>query len=197
MVKTNYTAAAILLLIIGPALAERTPVPAAVPGVGIRVGSPGTGVPDTVIFDVDGNQAGNGTPVDSTNVIAGGSGDFTVQFRMETRPPPANATGQFFGDSTQPLSCTSPLTCAATTIPFTTISWTTRDGDMLELATAFSGSDQLLHEQTDNIFGGATFGLRITDYVKFSFNNSELLPAGTYRGTVNFKGTYPPPPPGL
>ncbi len=195
MIKTQQilapVVASLALLPITMAFAETQPATIAIPGITIRAGSASMGVADTVIFDVSGNDAASNSPVVSTNPINGGVANFTVQFVMETRKPPANGVGRFFGDSSQPLSCLSPTSCGTTTIPFDTISWITRDNDMMELASAFSGAgNQLLHTQTENLLTPA-LGTRVTDYVEFTFSNSELRPAGTYRGRVNFTGTYP------
>ena len=195
MVKKHSLLAPVLvslcLLPVPAALAETQQVSAAIPGITIRAGSANMGVADTVIFDVSGNDAATNAPVVSTNPISGGVGNFTVQFVMETRPPPVGGIGRFVGDSSQPLSCLSPVSCGATTIPFNTISWITRDNDHMELASAFSGAgNQLLHTQQESILATG-LGTRVTDYVEFTFSNAELRPAGTYRGRVNFTGTYP------
>ena len=169
------------------------------PHLRIRVGTNDSSGVDKVIFQVPGLQLGNGTPVVSTNLIDGASGAYTVRVVLDSRREPAG-TARLTSDTSTPMSCISVSTCGNTTIPFNKISWSLRDGDNFDLASQFNGgNNQLLHQQTvgansnpdpGNNSNPRT-GWRYRDYVKFQYVNDAFLPAGTYRGRVLFKGTFP------
>ena len=154
----------------------------------IRVGDNGNGSTNTVIFDVPGANLGDGTPVPSINPISGASGNFTVRIVMDTRRIGNDpATGQFFGNSSLPMACVTPPNCGSETAPMGSISWSHRDGgDMMEQANSFNNGNQLLHTQIQPRTGPNAPGQRERDYLQFTYDNNLFLPAGTYRGTVNF-----------
>lgn len=156
----------------------------------IRVGGNGNGNVDTVVFDVPGMNVGDGTPVVSTNAIPGSSGIYTVRFVMDTKRILNGTTGNFYGDSSSPMTCDTPITCGSESVDFDAVSWVLRDGgDMMGLASSFDNTNQLLHSQTLPPLG--VNGLRYRDYAQFSYSNTQILPAGTYRGTVVFTALYP------
>jgi len=163
----------------------------------LRVGSNGN-TTDTVIINVPDTNVGDGTPVVSTNNISGSSGQYTVRFLMDMRrypgnngPFPLSGTARLRSNSSNSMSCITAATCGSTQIPFTTISWTQRDGDMVTEASAYNGAPlQQLHSQVLGLGGAPGNGVRYRDYLQFSYDNATLLPAGSYRGTINFTGDY-------
>ena len=97
--------------------------------------------------------------------------------------------GRFTYDSSAPMVCTTSVTCGTAFINFDRIRWNVRDGDTHTMITAFNGTaSQLGHVQRDT--NGATngTGTRHRNYFQYIFNNQDLLPAGTYEGTVTLTG---------
>ena len=160
----------------------------------VRVGDNALSGINTVKFEVPGLQLGNGTPVVSTNRIAGASGVYTVRVVLDNRRLPAG-TASLYADSSADMSCTTASSCGTTSIPFTAISWHLRDGDNMELANSFDGtSNQLMHQQAVGLVTNPDLshkGWRYRDYVQFQYSNDLFLPAGTYRGEVVFNGSFP------
>ena len=109
----------------------------------LRVGTNASSGIDKVIFDVPGLQLGDGTQVISTNAIAGASGVYTVRFVLDNRRLPAG-TARLNADSSSPLACITATSCGTTTIQFNKISWQLRDGDNMDLASAFNDSSNQL-----------------------------------------------------
>lgn len=181
----------LLILILGistvtsfSASADVTNLNGKTPVLRLRAGSNSNSV-DTVTFDVPGLQLGDGSTVYSTNNIPGGTGVYTVRYVMDTRYYPA--TGRFYADSSSPMACVTPSTCGTASIPFNTISWSIRDGDMMDLASQFNtSSNQLLHQQSNPLLQGR----RYRDYVRFGYANNLFVPAGTYQGQVVFSGEF-------
>ena len=159
----------------------------------IRVGDNNQAGVNTIDFQVPGLQLGNATPVVSTTNVFGGSGIYKVRVVLDNRRPPTG-TARLTADSSSPLACVTASTCGTTTIPFTKISWSVRDGDNFELASQFNGGvSQLLHQQTvtDSSPPDPRKGWRYRDFVQFKYANDMFLPAGTYRGRVLFKADHP------
>jgi hypothetical protein len=186
--------------------------------LGLQIGdNSNSNTPNRVIFEVPGVPLAENTnaPVDSINTITGGSSSYTVRFELDSLAPP-EGTARLTANSGQAISCTTPTTYGSTSVSMSTISWQARDNDNMEVSSSFNGSSgQLMHEQTvtdagngggggngmgmgggngmENGMGGNNnpTGIRHRDYVRFTYSNQELLPAGTYRGRVQFTATFP------
>lgn len=165
----------------------------------LRLGDNANGGTSTVIYEagIPASMAGltgvTASPsTTSTNAVAGGSGVYTVRIvtdvnaRGSVAPP---LQGTFSYDSSVPMSCVTPATCAATTIPFTQISWNLRDNDTHDLVTQYDGgANQLAQLQTDTSAANGQFENRHRNYFEYVFDNANLLPAGTYEGTITLNG---------
>jgi len=75
-----------------------------------------------------------------------------------------------------------PLTNGAATLPFTEISWTSRDGDVP--AGRYDGSNNQFLLSFPNSF-------LIRDSHRFSYENTSILEAGTYTGRVTYTLSMP------
>jgi len=165
------------------------------PELRIRLGTNAAGAVDTVIYNagipgVLGGFAGvTGDPdTESTNAISGGSGVFEVRIvtDLNARDGLARVRASFFYDSSQPMACITAASCGATTIGFRKIRWRARDNDTLNSTLEYNGAaNQLIQTQTDtNPNRGAT-DTRHRNHYQYIFDNTDLLPAGTYQGTIN------------
>lgn len=132
----------------------------------IRIGG---GNISTVTFNVPAASTGNGTPV---------SGSEQIDIRLVIRAPATEPlTGFLTVDSSVPLS-----NGAGGTIPLTSISWTSSEGDIP--SGSFNGTaSQLLAS-----FPGA---VRITDTHTFTFANDTLYDPGTYNGQITYTWSAP------
>ena len=131
----------------------------------------------------------------STTSVPGGSGNFRVRIvtDLNARSGLTTLTGRFSYDSSQPLQCVTPATCGTATIPFDRIGWSVRDNDTHTAVTRFDGSaDQPAQIQVDTNPANNRTNTRHRNYQQFSFDNLELLPAGTYEGTTTLNGTATP-----
>ncbi|MEM6708840.1 MAG: hypothetical protein AAF648_08655 [Pseudomonadota bacterium] len=131
----------------------------------------------------------------SGTAVSGGSGSFRVRIvtDLNARNGLATLTGQFSYDSSQPLQCTTPASCGATTISFQRISWGVRDSDTHTAVTRFDGSaNQITQVQQDNDPSNRALETRHRNYFEYRFDNLELLPAGTYEGTTTLIGEASP-----
>ncbi|MBW2635485.1 MAG: hypothetical protein JRE14_15485 [Deltaproteobacteria bacterium] len=77
----------------------------------------------------------------------------------------------------------TPLSNGATTIPFTDISWTSQDGDIP--SGRFDGSSAQV------ILGATSAFWHIRDWHTFTYDNTRVLPGGTYSGTVTYTVSIP------
>lgn len=168
----------------------------------LRVGS-ASGV-DTVTFNVAGNQAGLAmTPV------AGASSQPIDVYVTPVRNVSTDGTSSTARtvslrvDSSAGLACQTASTCGSTVIPFTQISWTSNSSDSGDIGSgAFTGStNQEIARFNANattctsfsIFGWCflwayNYQTRQMNATRmtFSYANSAVYPAGTYRGRVVF-----------
>ncbi len=160
------------------------------------------------------------TSVDSTNNITGGSGSFTVRFELDSLAPP-EGTARLIANSGQAISCTTTTCGSTSISASTISWQPRDNDNMELASSFSGGSGQLVHEQTvtdssdvdgdgmgvgggngmgmgmgngmGNMMGGNNnpTGIRRRDYVRFTYSNQQLLPAGTYRGRVQFTATFP------
>jgi len=195
---TNKRIAAVALLLLGDcAVAEilnsNTPL------IRIRLGDNTVGSTNLVIYNAGvptsmGGLAGvTATPqAISTNNVSGGSGAFTVRIvtDLNAKNGVRRLEGTFSYDSSQPLVCTTAATCGTTTIPFSNISWSVRDGDTHTAVTRFDGTaNQVTQVQTDTNTANNRDNTRHRNYFQYQFDNAVLLPAGTYEGTMTINGS--------
>ena len=136
------------------------------PVVFIAIGRFG-GTVSEVNFTIPSANVGDGTPITGTPPIW-----VLVAARAA---PPNSRTVELVADSS------NPLTNGLSTTPFTTISWTSSDADIP--SGTFNGGIQLLMSFLNSriIFSNHTF----------SYSNTEILEAGTYRGTVTYTLSMP------
>lgn len=163
--------------------------------VRIRLGGNALGGVDTVIYNagiptVLGGFTGVTAAPDtiSTNAVAGGSGVYKVRMvtDLNARNGLAKLRGTFTYDSSRPMACITAATCGATTIDFRKISWKTRDNDTLNATVQYDGTaNQINQIQTDVDPAANREDTRHRNYFQYIFDNSDLLPAGTYEGTID------------
>lgn len=163
----------------------------------IRLGSNGNGA-DTVVYDASIPSSMGGLPgvsaqpdAVSTNAVAGGSGIYRVRVvtDLNARDGIVPLRGEFSYNSSTPLQCSTPATCGTASIPFTRIRWNARDNDTWNTVFRFDGSaNQLVQVQRDTNNSRNATGTRHRNYFQFVYDNSELLPAGTYEGQVVLSG---------
>ena len=137
----------------------------------IRVGAQ-TGI-TTVTHDVPAANIGDGTPITGmpTQVFIEAYARQSNFWRaLQTR-------FVITADSSIPLSNGSAI------IPFSDISWTSQDGTIP--AGRFNGtSSQVILNDTMALFG-------VNDQLTFVYDNTRLLPAGTYAGSVTYTVSIP------
>lgn len=171
----------LLALVSGPASALRIGMRFPEPFIYVQVGhgllsdygllGPPAGLVDEVVFNLPaGVRPGDGTPVVGTPVMpvafVGYSGRGRVNFLVTMNSAAGLRNGN--GD----------------TMPFSEISWTTRDGDIP--GGQFNGSANQLLQQYD-LRGRARTG--VVDYLTFSYLNTAVYPAGNYTGRVTYTVT--------
>ena len=122
---------------------------------------------EVVTFNVPGGEVGNGTPVIGTP-------DVTVIAAARARPSGSRVV-HLTADSSQPLSNGS------STVDFSTISWTARDGTIP--SGTFNDDLQTLVSFTNSKI--------LQDWHQFSFANNLALEAGTYSGRVTYTISMP------
>jgi len=160
-------------------------------GLVMQVGSPN--LVDEVVFNVTGTNLGK-TPAAVPGTVSGSASGVVIKV-TPTRPLltfPDSVTVTV--DSSLALSCQTPATCSGVNIPFTNIRWTSTD------ATTPSGGNTDIQSGT---FTG-TAGQEVARYspwgflegsrqmsntLNFSYINTTLYPAGTYKGSVRFTAT--------
>ncbi len=138
--------------------------------VRIRVGAL-TGV-TTVTHNVPATQIGDGTPIEGApaSVLIEASARQAV-------PPNSRRTYIISVDSSTPLSN------GTNTISFTNISWTSQDGDIP--SGNFNGSPAQV------LFGPHTYRELVRDWHTFYYNNTQIVPSGTYTGSVTYTVSVP------
>jgi len=139
------------------------------PRISIRVGGGGS----EVAFTVPAAQLGNGTAI---------PGSRTIRIQVQLRASGANPLTAFLTvDSlSHPLEIDDPG--SSSTIPFSHISWTSRDGDIP------SGS---FTETVDQPIVDFVSSQRYRDFHTFSYENTLDLEAGTYSGQVIYTWAVP------
>ena len=185
------------LLVCGSAVAEV--LDRSSPFIRIRLGDNTVGSTNLVIYNagvptsMGGLSGVTAAPQTiSTNTVSGGSGAFTVRVvtDLNARNGVSPVQGTFSYDSAQPMTCTTAATCGGTTIPFSNISWTTRDNDTHTAVTRYDDTaNQVIQVQTDTNVATVGDSNRHRNYFRYEFDNATLLPAGTYEGTITINGT--------
>ncbi|RYF64061.1 MAG: hypothetical protein EOO29_43025 [Comamonadaceae bacterium] len=164
----------------------------------LQVGSTG-GTIDNLVFDVTGTNVSPGPPAPVTNLTV-------VPFRITANR--VNATGTtvtLSADSSIELACVAGTGCGTTTIPFTTISWTSDSpsGTTQDIQSGtFSGTGtQQLAAYANNVrvctfqiifcFAYDYYDTNLANNLRFTYSNATLYPSGQYRGRVTFTATMP------
>ena len=138
------------------------------PRISIRVGGGGNNISE-VQFTVPAAQIGNGTAV---------AGSRTIRIDLVVRAAASDAlTATLSADS-----LSNPLTSNGDTIPFSDISWASRDGDIP--AGVFTGV-------TDQVIVSFPSSRRIRDWHTFSYANTRAVEAGEYEGRVVYTWAIP------
>lgn len=139
--------------------------------VRIRVGAE-AGV-TTVAHDVPAVSVGDGTPIVGTpNLVV-----------IEASARRANFWDALRTSFIVTVDSSSPLTNGMYTIPFTAISWTSEDGSIP--SGRFNGtSGQVILESTRAFY-------MVSDRHTFIYDNLEIVPHGTYTGSVTYTVMIP------
>ena len=139
--------------------------------VRIRVGA-ATGI-TTVTHNVPATQVGDGTPIE------GALASVLIEASAR-RVTPRAANRTYFIVS---VDSSTPLSSGTNTIAFTNISWTAQDGDIP--SGNFNGSSaQVILEPTRARF-------LVRDWHTFYYNNTQIVPYGTYTGSVTYTVSVP------
>ena len=143
--------------------------------VRIRVGAP-TGV-TTVAHNVPVAQIGDGTPIEGAPA--------SVLIEASARRATARA-----GNRTRfiiSVDSSTPLSNGTSTISFTNISWIAQDGGNRGIPSGnFNGSPaQVLVPRSIRA------RYLVTDYHTFYYNNTQIVPSGTYTGSVTYTVSMP------
>jgi len=139
--------------------------------VRIRVGA-ATGI-TTVTHNVPATQVGDGTPV------AGTPGSLLIEASARR----ANFLSALSTNFIVSVDSSTPLSNGTDTIPFTSISWTAQDEDIP--SGNFTGSPaQVILPPT------RAFWL-VRDWHTFYYNNTQIVPYGTYSGRVTYTVSVP------
>ncbi len=139
--------------------------------VRIRVGAQ-TGV-TTVTHSVPATQIGDGTPIEGApaSVLIEASA-------RRARRPDANRTEFIIS-----VDSSTPLSNGSNTIPFTNISWTAQDGDIP--SGNFNGSPAQV------LLAPTLARWLVRDWHTFYYNNTQIVPYGTYTGSVTYTVSVP------
>ena len=139
--------------------------------VRIRVGAQ-TGV-TTVTHNVPATQIGDGTPIE------GVPASVIIEASARRATAPAAAQTRFIIS----VDSSTPLSNGTNTISFTNISWTAQDEDIP--SGNFTGSPaQVILPPT------RAFWL-VRDWHTFYYNNTQIVPYGTYTGSVTYTVSIP------
>jgi hypothetical protein len=144
----------------------------ATPRISIRVGGGGNNISE-VTFTVPASQLGTSTAI---------AGSIRIRIQLDIRASGASPlTGFLTVDSfSNPLTNTDVT--STSTIPFTEISWSARDGDIP------SGSYQGILDQPIVSFQSSQ---SYRDFHRFSYANTMLIESGTYEGRVIYTWAVP------
>lgn len=139
--------------------------------VRIRVGA-ATGI-TTVTHNVPATNVGDGTPVAGTpNSVL-----------IEASARRASIFSALFTNFIVTADSSTPLSNGTDTIPFTSISWTAQDEDIP--SGNFTGSPaQTILSPTRAIW-------LVRDWHTFYYNNTQIVPYGTYTGRVTYTVSVP------
>ena len=144
------------------------------PQLHIAIGSLGTTI-DTVVFDLTATTPGNGIPV---------AGSATVLVEVAYKKQAAGAvTVVVTTDGSSAMTCTTPATCGATSIPMTEISWTASQGQWPSGTFSGAANQALLNFPAGGGGGAIT---RREDVLSYSYANSTVYPTGVYQGRVTY-----------
>ena len=138
----------------------------------IRVGGGGNTISE-VSFSVPATQLGNSTAITGTP---------DIRFRLQIRASGASpVTASLSVDS--PASLDNTDIASSSSIPFSDISWVSRDGDIPSGSFAGSGPGQHIVDVQSS--------QRYIDFHTFSYANTATLEAGTYEGRVIYTFAAP------
>jgi hypothetical protein len=136
---------------------------------------------DTVNFQVNGADVGSGNPTQGGE--NGLAGQFSLIDALGRAPGGAARTVFWVVDSSQPLTCATPITCGSTTIPMTKFRWTTPAGSEIGSNTFSGAPNQPLHSFQTSRY--------VYTYQTFYFVNDAVFPAGRYTGRVVYTVSMP------
>jgi hypothetical protein len=138
----------------------------------IRVGGGGNTISE-VSFSVPATQLGNSTAITGTP---------DIRFRLQIRASGASpVTASLSVDS--PASLENTDIASSSSIPFSDISWVSRDGDIPSGSFAGTGPGQHIVDVQSS--------QRYIDFHTFSYANTATLEAGTYEGRVIYTFAAP------
>lgn len=135
---------------------------------------------DTVNFSVPGANVGDGTAIAG---LENGTSTASLIDASARAPVSNSRTAVWTVDSSQPLTCATPVTCGGTTIPMTKFRWTVSGGNEI-VSGAFNGSSN----QTLLSFPNSRY---VYVYKTFYYANDEIVPAGQYTGRVVYTVSMP------
>jgi hypothetical protein len=140
------------------------------PEISIRIGSPNN--LDTVSFSVPTTQLGNSTSVEGT--------PRRIRIEVEIRSTAANPlTGSLTVDSLiEPLKNTN----SSSNIPFTEISWESNNSHI---------PSGVFQEEVNQFIVSYQSSRRIRARHTFSYANTSVIEAGTYKGSVRYTWAVP------
>ncbi len=139
--------------------------------IDIRVGGNGNNISE-VTFAVPAAQLGNGIPI---------TGSPQIRFRLQVRASGANpVTATLTVNSTGTL--VNNDVASTSFIPFSDISWVSRDGDIPSGEFTNSPNQDIVDVRSSR---------RYADFHTFSYKNTSTLEAGTYEGRVIYTFAAP------
>lgn len=195
----RYVASCLLLIGLSATTAFAEILNSSTPQLRIRLGANGTGATETVIYSAGIPSSMGGLlgvtadgDTESTNVIGGGNNPFTVRIvtDVNARNGAATLTGTFVYDSSTPMQCITPLSCGTQTLSFNKVRWRARDGDTLNSVLQYDASAaQVFQVQTDSNPLNNQAQTRHRNHYQFIYINDVLMPAGTYEGEIEARGS--------
>jgi len=144
------------------------------PQLHIAIGSLGTTI-DTVVFDLGAVSPGSGIPI---------AGSAPVQVEVAYKKQGAAAvTITVTTDGSSAMTCSTPATCGAASIPMSQIGWTASLGQWPSGSFSGAANQPLLNF----VAGGAGGAVTVReDVLSYSYANSTAYPGGTYQGRVTY-----------